>query len=382
MTEVSNATETPSIIEAVPSEAFSYETVQTLCDHASEAIKNNTPERAIEILVALDKGQCQGDVQPSQKFEIVENLWRQDPVAAQKLLSIGFQTFTITVNGNLVSCQAVKGISSMTFSFEHKTTEEAKELLDQAYDLFEESALNQFEDTLRTLLSMHAQYRVSNEDIANFINRLCRENIVAAERFFPLVNEFLKVAFEDGSLVIQANSLTYTVPEECFPLRTVDTGLKFIKEEDADERMELYVKLAKMHESRASEILKLAEADLAELEATDQAVAIMQLSSLYVQSKNGEGLKVLTPKLEASMDRMIENAKTARHLSLASHYAMIALVENDKQAFEKHLSSLKQARANIDSELKEGLEEALGKLETLGKKTFPIDPMVLKEQKV
>lgn len=61
---------------------------------------------------------------------------------------------------------------------------------------------------------------------------------------------------------------------------------------------------------------------------------------------------------------------------------MIALAENDKQAFENHLSSLKQAAVGIDEELKEDLEEALEKLEALREKIFPTDPMVLKEQKV
>ncbi|MDN3509671.1 MAG: hypothetical protein P0S93_06690 [Candidatus Neptunochlamydia sp.] len=47
---------------------LSYETVQTLCDQGIEAIENNTPDRAIEILVALDQGQCQGDVKPLQNL--------------------------------------------------------------------------------------------------------------------------------------------------------------------------------------------------------------------------------------------------------------------------------------------------------------------------
>lgn len=382
MTEVSNTNETSNIAEAFPNEAYSYETVQNLCEQASEAIENNAPERAIEILVALDKGQCQGNVDLFQNFEIVENLWRQDPISGQKLLNIEFQTFTITVEGNYVSCRAVKGFCSRTFSFEYKTTEEAQNLIDKATDLFREEAFAGFEGPLRTLLNMHSEHQISDENLVRFIQFLCRENIVVAERFFPLMNEFLKVAFEDGSLVIQANAYTSTYPEEFIPFRNVDLGLKFIEDEDADERTGLYVKLAKMHESRANEILKLAEAELLKLDPTDQVSAIIELSPLYVQCKNGEGLKALTPKLEASMDRIIENAKAARQLSLSFHHAMIALAENDKQAFEKHLSSLKQAAVGIDEELKENLEEALEKLEALREKIFPTDPMVLKEQKV
>ena len=49
MTDVSNVSEPPSVVEAIPSEALSYETVQTLCDQAHEAIQNNTTDRAIEI---------------------------------------------------------------------------------------------------------------------------------------------------------------------------------------------------------------------------------------------------------------------------------------------------------------------------------------------
>lgn len=53
-----------------------------------------------------------------------------------------------------------------------------------------------------------------------------------------------------------------------------------------------------MHESRANEILKLAEAELAKLDSDDQVDAIIEISPLYVQCKNGEGLKLLLQSLK------------------------------------------------------------------------------------
>jgi hypothetical protein len=382
MSDVSSVTESPSMIEAASSEELSYETVQTLCEQASEAIENDAADRAIEILVALDKGQCKGDVKPFQKFEIIQALWRQDPIAGQKLLNLDFQTFTISVKGNRVDFRSMNESHFMTFTFEYKTSTEGKELLKQAFDLFEEKEFTPFEEALRNLLKIHAEHQISDKDIVYFAESLCRENIVAAERFFPLMNEFLKIAFEDNHLVIQANTFTGTSPEHFYAFRDVDLGLKVIAEEsDTEKRIELYVKLAGMHEARATEILKIAEAELSKLSVFEQVEGIMALSNCYAKCQNVASLKALTPKLTESMDQAIECAKVMQKITLSFHQAMIALTEKDKQAFDSHLSSIKHSLSNLSIE-DEDMEERLIELEEKGEKTFPIDPMILKNQKV
>lgn len=384
MTDVSNVSETPSVVEAIPSETHSYETVEVLYHQAKQAVESQTYDRAIEVLIALDKDQYEGKIDFFRVFDIIQDLWTQAPHEAQKLRALDFQTFVMKVEGTRVGCTTIDNSESRLFYFEPQTTENAQNLIGKGTDLFEKENFHEFEISLRNILEAHANYCVSNEALSSFIFNLCDTNVVVAERFFPLINEFIKVELEGDTLKVQANTYFVNSYNSSYCFRVVEDGLKVIaEEEDVDDRIRLYGKLAKMHESRASEILKLAEAELSKLEASDQVSAILELSPLYVQCKNGKGLKVLTPKLEASLDRVIESAKIARQLSLSFHYAMIALAENDKQAFENHLSSLKQAaETDLDDEIREGIEESLEKLEALGEKTFPTDPMVLKEQKV
>ena len=384
MTEVSNVTETPSLSEVIPSEELSYETVQALCDHAKETIESKDFDRAIEILVALDKGQCIGKVSPFQKFEIVKDLCNKAPHTILKLLNREFQTFTIQLEGNWVSCQMIGEISSDTFYFSPRTTEEGEELLERATDLFEEKEFASFEKALQELLEMHAYYCISDVDIAWFVESLCDENIVAAQRFFPLINTFLKVSLEEDKLVIQANTYTETFSESSYRFRDVEEGLKAIREEeDPEEHIELYLKLAKMHEARANEILKWAEAKLSDLSLIDQIDPIIKISEGYAKCKDVESLKTLTPKLEESMTLVMKSVKAMEKATLSFHYAMIALAEKNKQAFETHVSSIKQSLSHpIDDELKEEIEEKLAKLHEEGEKAFPTDPMILKKQKV
>lgn len=168
----------------------------------------------------------------------------------------------------------------------------------------------------------------------------------------------------------------------CSSTQEVDQALESIAQEDVDERMELYVELAQENKDRAHDILKRAEADLLTLSLEDQGEAILELSPLYVQCKNGEGLKALTPKLEAAIDKDIEDLKKMKTFALSYHSATIALAEEDKQAFEKHLASLKESLSSWDDSTAEDLQEVLEELKDLEEKAFPTDPMVLKEQKV
>mgnify|MGYP000176852836 CR=1 FL=1 len=154
------------------------------------------------------------------------------------------------------------------------------------------------------------------------------------------------------------------------------------EEEDPDDQLELYVQLAKMHPGQANKILKVAEMELPKFDAFYQTDAIQCLSPAYVRTGNAEGLKVLLPKLEASLDRDIEELKVFRNLSLSYHQGMIALAEKDKQAFEDHFSAAKQVLIHLDGNAKEHFESLVERMEALGEKTFPTDPMILKEQKV
>ncbi|QVL58124.1 MAG: hypothetical protein KFB93_03330 [Simkaniaceae bacterium] len=389
MSDVSNVSETPSMIEAASSENFFYEPLQTLCEQASEAIENKETDRAIEILVALDKGQYKGGFIGFQKselvkalFKIVITLWSQDPVAGQKLLNLDFQTFIISLEGNRVDLRSTDECYFTTFTFEHKTSAEGKELLKQAFDLFEEKEFTPFEEALKELLQMHVDHQISDKDIVYFAESLCRENIVAAERFFPLMNAFLKIAFEDNHLVIQANTFTGTSPEHFYAFRDVELGLKKIAEEDdTEERMNLYIKLAGMHEDRATEILKMAEAELSKLSSFEQVEGTMSLSSGYAKCKNVEALKALTPKLEEAINLSIETVKVMQRITLSLHQATIALTEKDKQTFDSHVSSIKHSLSNLAID-DEDIEEQIAELEEKGEKTFPTDPMILKNQKV
>lgn len=385
MTDISHVSETPSMTELVPNEELSYETVETLCTQAEEAIENNAPERAIEILIALDKGQCKGNIKPSQNFEIIHKLWTLDPHIGQKLLGIEFQTFTISVEGNHVYCKSINGTSSRSFSFEYKTTQEGEELLEKAFNLFKEKELTAFEKSLREALEMHREQHISDRDIVFFVEELCRKNIVTAERFFPLMNEFLKVGFEEETLVMQANRFNRIAPEHFFAFKDVDRALKMIlDEEDSEERMEMYVKLASMHEGRSIEILKLAESEIPKLVFFEQIDAIKAIAEGYIECNDVESAKALKPKLEAVGSKMVEIMKCMKSLLVVSHEAKIALAEKDKDSFKTHLGALKSLYSQVpmQDEDKEDVKREIVEIEEKGEKVFPTDPLVLKEQKV
>ena len=141
MTDVPNVSETPSVVEAIPSEMHSYETVEVLYHQAKQAVESQTYDRTIEVLIALDKGQYEGKIDFFRVFDIIQDLWTQAPHEAQKLRALDFQTFVIKVEGTRVGCTTIDNSESRLFYFKPQTTENAQNLIGKGTDLFEKEKL-------------------------------------------------------------------------------------------------------------------------------------------------------------------------------------------------------------------------------------------------
>ena len=97
MTDIANVSNGFGMIDPFPDEKEFYEKVEALCGRAKKAIENKAFDRAIDILLVLDKEKCLGQASSHQKFEIVTQLCHQGRGVIDNLMSKTFNTFSLIV---------------------------------------------------------------------------------------------------------------------------------------------------------------------------------------------------------------------------------------------------------------------------------------------
>lgn len=127
MSEVNNISEIGAVETLNSSEEASLEKVDTLVEKGLEAIQEGDFDKAVEILVQLDKGHCIGKPADYDKFKLIEALWNKNPLEGKNLLEMTFETFTVTCENRWATVTSADNSFPSMFSYSVSTTREGRE---------------------------------------------------------------------------------------------------------------------------------------------------------------------------------------------------------------------------------------------------------------
>lgn len=152
----------------------------------------------------------------------------------------------------------------------------------------------------------------------------------------------------------------------------------------AEDKIQMYIKLAEFHSPRALEILVLAESELSNLETPwDKLEAVDYLSDAYMKHQATEQYRALIPIYDQGLKEIVNVMNTIRIVSLFILQAGADLIEKNQADYEKNVKAAQEALFQFKEE---GLfREYAEKLEKLAEKTdevFGIDQLELHARKV
>lgn len=380
MTEISSVGGDAFVPEVI--EVQLHETFDTLHDKAQEAITNSDFDKAIELLVELDKTPIDSRNQANKFIDLVISLWRKDAFQGDRLIDLMTNHYTFYLDENLIRYKEVGGGSSGSFSIQRRPSSEGLKHLEKLSSLFSKKEYEKFEEELKKAFQLLETRDVTENALTDVFYMLSLNNIVALEKFFPMISEFFQVRLEGSALWFIGKHWTHHSISDRYLLKDYNYALEAIaKEEDSEERMELIFTSATMHESMRAELLKMAHEAFETAETEDEKFSIaIQLADFYLMERLAEPLKQIIAEAELLIQ---DQEKLDKLMLIAYHRVEASLVEKNQADFDKHLSFMKTHLPKLsDPDEKEAFEEDIQYLESEGNKLFGVDSLSMQAERV
>ncbi len=115
----------------------------------------------------------------------------------------------------------------------------------------------------------------------------------------------------------------------------------------------------------------------------DKLEGLKNISEAFLKLNATEPFKALIPKMEGLFKKLVNVVEYIAKCSVSTLRARAALLEKNKEAFEKHLADSKQTLSKIENkDAQEELKEEIEKLTEKGDEFFGVDQLVMQANKV
>lgn len=369
MCEVNNNPES-SIKETI---STYYETVDALILKGKEAIEEGEYGQAVDILIQLDQGHCQGKTSLLETFDLLETLWKKDPREGKKLLEIPFRTFTLFCVNKTVKMTPSDYSAPLYFVYNVDSSPHGKEALQDAFVVFKEGNDSLFKSKVSEILELYTNEEISDKHLSKFIGNIAMKNIVEAYKFFPLFEKYANMNLQNTALSVQIGTKCNDYYSNEFLFLDADKGLQMIsKEANAEKKIAMSISLARLHPSKVHEALNLAKEEIANLEDdVDRIRAITALAEALLNHQCLEEYKIMVnqfPQVFQNYKHSIISAGKATHFFLL---AGTDLLEKNQANFNTNLKIAKEALEEIQQiYIKKGIEKDIKKLEKKAEAVF------------
>lgn len=386
MSEVNNVIENGAVEALNSSEELSLEKVDTLVKKGMEEIQKGAYDKAIEILVQLDRGRCMGKPTNNDKNKLIQALWEKNFREGKKLLEMTFETFRVTCQDMWVCVIPADNSFPYMFSYSVSTSREGKEALSNAFKAYKKGNFSLFESKIPEILALYTNEEISNIHLAKLIGKICRKNIVEAHRLSPLFAAHAKMTLEERTLKIEVGTFTLTFSSDKFLFIDAEKGVQIIsKEEDAEDKIRMYIRLAEFHPSRALEILALAESELPNLGSPMERLdAIDYLADAYMKHQAAKQYNALTSLYDLAIEELKASVDADGIVTRFILQAGTNLIEKKQAEYEKNIKSAKEALSQVKNNecFTRTFEKKLENLAEKADEVFGIDQLELHARKV
>lgn len=353
----------------------------TLHSEAKEAITNEEYDKAIELLVELDQTPIEDSAKSGKFIELATSLWRKNASQGDRLVGLISNNYTFSLDKDLVRYEGVRGRSGY-FSVERKPTPEGRKHLQEAYSLFIQKEDEKFAEHLQKALQLIETQDIPEKTMMRFVTDLAWNNIVALEQFFPILSETFQIRLEEDTLFIRGSHASQSLRSDRFLLRDYNVALDAIgKEENLEDQLHLILLIAKMHDSKREELLKMAHNAFEASRSADEKISTaFQLANFYMSQRQAAPLKQIVAEAEI----VIEGQERWTDLmSLISFKVEASLIEQNQADFDAHLSAMKTLLPKVtDPEDREDIVEDIQDMESRGNKLFGVDPLTIQAERV